>query len=160
VRLDIGCGTYKHEGYTGVDVEPSVNPDICAPMWNIPLPDNSVDEIISSHALEHVTKFQVVPVLLEWKRLIKTAPDGIIIIQVPDLEWCCRAWLAHPQTDWWMDILFGMCTTEGEQHRTGFTVPIMTEYLRQAGLSLIDARTIESHGQPTLEFVAMKAATA
>lgn len=154
MRLDIGCGIYKREGFTGVDVDPSVNPDICSPMWYIPLADNTVDEIYSSHALEHVTKFQVVPTLLEWKRLLK--PGGQAVIQVPDLEWCCRAWLSHPQTDWWMDTIFGMCTTEGEQHRTGFTTLIMMDYLAQAGLYVVMNQTVDSHGQPTLEFVVRK----
>jgi predicted SAM-dependent methyltransferase len=159
VKLDIGAGEYPHEGYATVDVNPDMNPDICAPMWAIPLPDSSVQEIISSHSLEHVTKFQVVPTLKEWRRLIAPAPDGKIIIQVPDLEWCCRAWLAHPQTDWWLDLIYGMCTTEGEQHRTGFTSNIMKVYLEEAGLALIREGVIESHGQPTLEFVCMKPVT-
>lgn len=154
MKLDIGCGIFKQEGYTGVDVDQSTNPDICAPMWNIPLPDGSVDEIFSSHALEHVTKFQVVLVLQEWKRLLK--PGGVAVIRVPDLAWCCRAWLEHPQTDWWMDIIFGQCTSEGEQHRTGFTNQIMLDYLAQAGLYPRSYHTIESHGQPTLEFIVMK----
>ena len=154
MKLDIGCGVFKREGYTGVDIDPDVNPDICAPMGEIPLPDGSVDEIFSSHALEHVTKFEVVPVLREWKRILK--PGGLIDVQVPDLAWCCRAWLEHQQTDWWLDVLFGMCTSTGEQHRTGFTNNIMMAYLREAGLYPVRYQTIESHGQPTLEFIIRK----
>ena len=33
-RLDIGCGTFKRDGYTGVD--PYVETDIQANMWDIP----------------------------------------------------------------------------------------------------------------------------
>lgn len=156
IRLDIGAGEYPEEGFQTVDVNPDMNPDICAPMWEIPVPNSSVDVIMSNHALEHVTKFQVVPTLLEWKRIIKPAPEGLIVIRVPDLAWCCKAWLQHQQTDWWMDLIFGMCTTEGEQHRTGFTVPIMTKYIEDAGLVLANQYQIDSHGQPTLVFICQK----
>lgn len=152
MKLDIGCGTFKREGYTGVDYY--VETDIQAPMWAIPLPDNSVDEIYSSHALEHVGKFDVVPTLMEWKRLIR--PGGTIELHVPDLRWCCERWLAHQSTDWYMDILFGMQNAEGEYHKTGFTPDIMQRYAANSGLLLVKHGVVESHGQPTLVFFMTK----
>lgn len=152
MKLDIGCGDFKRDGFLGVDA--FVDTDFKAPMWAIPLPDHSVDEIYSSHALEHVGKFQVVPTLREWARIIK--PDGLITIQVPDLRWCCQQWLARQTTDWYLDILFGMQNHEGEFHKTGFTPEIMQSYLSEAGLTLLKSHTVESHGQPTLEFIITK----
>lgn len=152
MKLDIGCGDFKREGFTGVD--PFVETDIQADMWAIPLPDSSVDEIYSSHSLEHISKFQVVPTLTEWKRLIK--PGGKIEIQVPDLVWCCEQWLARQSTDWYLDTLFGMQNHPGEFHKTGFTFGIMQGYLNEVGLILLHNATISSHGQPTLVFIATK----
>jgi predicted SAM-dependent methyltransferase len=149
-RLDIGCGIYRRDGFTGVDIDPACAPDICAPMDAIPLPDASVAELWSSHALEHVSKFKVVPVLKEWRRLLVVG--GVGTIEVPDLEWCCRNWLFRRTNDWHMDVLFGQATSEAEQHRTGFTKDIMASYLREAGLTLLNWSTVDSHGQPTLRF--------
>lgn len=152
MRLDIGCGTFKREGFTGVDAH--VDTDIKAEMWAIPLPDESVDEIYSSHALEHISKFEVVPTLREWYRLLK--PNGTAVIEVPDLVWCCQNWLSRQSNDWHMDVLFGMQNHPGEFHKTGFTPALMAAYLQGAGLTLTSYTTIDSHGQPTLQFHVMK----
>lgn len=152
MKLDIGCGEFKREGYTGVD--PYIETDIQAFMWALPLPDDSVEEIYTSHALEHVSKFEVPLALVEWKRVI--IAGGLIEIQVPDLKWCCEQWLARQSTDWYMDILFGQQIHAGEFHKTGFTLPIMQRYLDEVGLILADYKVIESHGQPTLDFFVTK----
>lgn len=152
MRLDIGCGTFKRDGYLGVD--PYVDTDFRAPMWQLPFEDSSVDEIYSSHSLEHVGKAQIVPTLVEWRRVI--VPRGIIAIQVPDLRWCCEQWLKRQTNDWYMDIIFGGQGHDGEFHKTGFTPELMHIYLQQANLFLMRETVIDSHGQPTLEFVATK----
>ena len=154
IRLDVGCGPFKREGFTGVDIDPTCNPDIVAPMWAIPLPDSSVDVLYSSHALEHVSKFEVMPTLSEWRRLLK--PGGLMTIEVPDLAWCCQNWLWRRSNDWHMDVLFGQQTAPGEFHKTGFTPELMAVYLQQASLILLSQTTVDSHGQPTLHFEVTK----
>ncbi len=152
LRLDIGCGEVPLEGFTGVDLYKAAQ--VIAPMWKLPYSDGTVDEIYSSHALEHVGKFQVVPTLKEWARVLK--PEGRITIRVPDLEWCCRHWLAHQNTGWDMDVLFGIQTTEGEFHKTGFTRRIMESYLAEAGLHLVRYEDLQTHGQKTMSFECMR----
>lgn len=154
MNLDIGCGRTPIEGYTGVDIVAEVNPDIVAPMWKIPVPDDSVDRIFSTHALEHVEKKMIVPTLKEWHRILK--PGANAEIQVPSLEWCCRNWLKYKTNDWHMDVLFGNQEHEGEFHKSGFTVEIMQSYLEQAGLVMDGWDTIWSHEQDTLCFFARK----
>lgn len=153
-KLDIGCGVYKREGFTGVDIDPDTNPDIVASMDNIPLPDGSVAEIWSSHSLEHISKFEVVPVLKEWRRLLQVG--GIAVIEVPDLEWCIRNWLWRKSTDWHLDTIFGQQTSPGECHRTGFSPEILANYIKEAGLTLLSITMIDSHGQPTIQATVTK----
>lgn len=155
MKLDIGCGIYRKDGYIGVDIDPACNPDICAPMQSIPeLADGCADEIYSSHALEHQGKFEIVPILKEWKRIL--ASNGVMIIEVPDLRWCCENWLYRQTNDWHLDTIFGMQSAMGEFHKTGFTPRIMEQYLTEAGLTLVQCTTIDSHGQPTLRFEVTK----
>lgn len=146
MKLDMGAGAFPKPGYVTVDRFCAA--DIEAPMWDVPLPDGSVSEIWSDHALEHVAKAQVVPTLREWARLLK--PDGCITLIVPDLDWCCRNWLAHQTNDWHMDVLFGGQGHEGEFHRTGFTFPLLRAYAAEAGLRVRRERIVDSHGQPSL----------
>ena len=57
IRLDLGAGPNKREGFTTVDIKPfpgvDVVLDIAKDPW--PWPDNSVDEVMASHVLEHLT---------------------------------------------------------------------------------------------------------
>lgn len=54
VKVELGCGATKNEGYLGIDRFPLPNVDIVADLdKGIPLEDNSVDVIFCSHSLEH-----------------------------------------------------------------------------------------------------------
>jgi predicted SAM-dependent methyltransferase/GT2 family glycosyltransferase len=154
IRLDIGCGNVKREGWIGVDAF-NEGADIMANMWELPYGDGEVDEIYTSHALEHVGKFEVVPTLKEWARVIRAG--GVITIRVPDLVWCCKNWLRNQDDGWNLAVLFGHQCEPGEFHKTGFTRPLMEKYLAEAGLRLVSFQTIESHGQPTMEFICKRA---
>ena len=57
VKIDIGCGQNKKEGFTGWDVSPKSDADLVIDVRNTPWPldDKSVDEVHSSHFLEHLT---------------------------------------------------------------------------------------------------------
>jgi len=80
VRLNLGCGTRKLEGYINVDCRRDVNPDL---VWDLerPLPfgDNVVDEVYTSHTLEHIRN--LVGLMEEIWRICK--PGAIVTIVVP-----------------------------------------------------------------------------
>ena len=81
LRIDLGCGQRKREGFYGVDCVEMDGVDIVADL-NEPLallPDDSVGEIYTRHVLEHVT--DLLPLLAELRRV--TRPDGRIEIVVP-----------------------------------------------------------------------------
>lgn len=56
IRIDLGCGANKREGYVGIDRMGGPEVDHVVDLMNEPLPfeDDSVDEVFSSHFLEHV----------------------------------------------------------------------------------------------------------
>lgn len=153
VRLDIGCGEAPRKGFIGVDryVESA---SVWCDMWDINYPADSVDEIYSSHALEHVEKAKVVSTLLEWKRIIK--PGGKITIRVPDLIWCCENFLKNPDDGWQLATLYGHQAHDGEYHLTGFTKAFMEKYLGEAGLIITKYEELETHGQKTMSFEVTK----
>jgi SAM-dependent methyltransferase len=81
LRLDLGSGARKQDGYYGVDAVPVPRIDIVADL-NEPLdqlPDDSVIEVQSHHTLEHVDN--LVGLLRELHRLVR--PDGRITVTVP-----------------------------------------------------------------------------
>ena len=91
VKIDLGCGKWKKEGYAGFDMAPLPNVDVvCDLNKGIPLPDKSVDRVYTTHFLEHVDN----PLFLieEIWRVLKV--EGIVEIKVP--HW--SNWLAYNPT--------------------------------------------------------------
>jgi hypothetical protein len=73
VKLDIGCGSAKHPGFTGVDYigTPDVLCDVA--VERLPFDDRSVAEIFSAHCLEHIAHGSLEHVFAEMTRV---AEDG------------------------------------------------------------------------------------
>jgi predicted SAM-dependent methyltransferase len=154
VRLDIGCGNQKLEGYLGVDAY--VDTDVKAEMWNIPMADGSADEIYSSHALEHVPMAKVQITLKEWMRLLK--PGAKLLLQVPNLDYAARFWLTHkPEEHSWAEmILFGNQAHDGEFHKCGFTPMGLQGDLQQCGFVVDQIAIVWAYSQETLQAYAHK----
>ena len=56
MRLNLGCGSNKRDGFVNVDLSPLCDPDM---VWNLeetpwPWPDSSVSEVVLIHVLEHL----------------------------------------------------------------------------------------------------------
>lgn len=155
-NLDVGSGL-KNDWQPGdyIRVDPYVEEsDVKAFADKLPYKDGEIDSIFSSHLLEHLGKFEVVPTLKEWHRVLKK--DGTLTIRVPDLAWCCQWWLNHQNTGWDIDVIFGNQSRAGEFHKTGFNREIMIEYLSQAGFHVKEYNELETHSQKTLEFICAK----
>jgi SAM-dependent methyltransferase len=81
VKLDIGCGKRKQEGFIGVDSIAFEGVDVVADLnerW--PFEDNTVDEIHCSHVIEHFTGLQRVHVINEMYRVMKVGAKAAIIV--------------------------------------------------------------------------------
>jgi predicted SAM-dependent methyltransferase len=154
VRLDMGSGGKRGGEWLGVD--PYVDDaEVQAFMWDVPFEANSVDEIFSSHALEHVGRFDVPRVLTEWYRILK--PSGTVTLRVPDLEWCVLHWLRHKDSVGWnIDIIFGNQNHDGEFHKTGFTEATLQKYVTDAGFKITKFERLDTHSQMTLSIEATK----
>lgn len=72
IKLDLGCGQFKKEGFTGVDSIKLKGVDVVTDLtkkW--PWKNDSVDEINMSHTLEHFTQEERVHVMNEMYRVLK-----------------------------------------------------------------------------------------
>ena len=152
--LNIGSGgKCPEEGWYGIDL--FTDCDIKTPMWDLNMFENeSVEEIYSSHSLEHISKHQVMPTLKEWFRVLQHG--GKLHLLVPDLEWCCKHWIEHQNDGWDLDIIFGHQAHDGEYHKTGFSKQLLHTYMGRVGMVIDSIDFIPTHGQQTIEMWAHK----
>jgi predicted SAM-dependent methyltransferase len=141
MKLDVGSGKSPIEGCVTVDLFSAA--DISAPMWDIPLQSGTVDELHCRYSMEHIPRAKVLPTLTEWKRLLKS--DGEIIVTVPDFLWCCKVFIASPDTGRSMDYIFGGQSSAGDFHKIGYTEKIMIDYCAQAGLVVVRVERNQDH---------------
>ena len=99
-RLNLGCGMDKKKGYINIDRNKGVNPDMVLDLNKLPYPfkTNEIDEIYSSHILEHI-KEEPITVLDEYHRILK--PGGKLILRVPHFT----KGFAHPSHRWGFNIM-------------------------------------------------------
>jgi len=81
MKLDLGCGSRKKEGFVGVDQYPMEGVDVVLNIGVDPWPweDGMVEEIHSSHFLEHLTAMQRVHFMNEAFRVMKDGAKATII---------------------------------------------------------------------------------
>lgn len=83
IKLDIGCGEKPAPGYIGMDVRDCGQEVVWDARQGIPFPDSSVEEIRTSHFLEHLDDDQGIDFLQECMRVLK--PKGKMINRLPHL---------------------------------------------------------------------------
>jgi len=95
-KIDVGCGDFPRAGYVGIDIN-ECNPRqaIC---WDItkgiPLPNNWVNEIYTSHCLEH---FDLIEIEYIFREFIRVAVSGCkLTILVPHGETYEGHYICHP----------------------------------------------------------------
>lgn len=115
IRLNLGCGFRKIDGYTNVDCRELCKPD---QLWDIidgiPYDSSSVDEIIANDFMEHIPTDKVPFVMKEIHRVLK--PTGFFIFSIPSTDgrgafqdpthvsfWNINSWLYYCE-DIWHDL--------------------------------------------------------
>lgn len=83
VRLNLGCGNDRRDGYVNVDLRDDVADMVCdvrkLEMWG----DATVDEIVAEDLLEHFAETETNAILEEWARALR--PGGTLTVKVPNM---------------------------------------------------------------------------
>lgn len=81
IKLDLGCGKYLKEGFTGLDIKDFGQDIVWDVRHGIPLPNESVEEVYCSHFLEHLTYSELELVMDELIRIM--SQNATMRISVP-----------------------------------------------------------------------------
>ena len=149
MKLNLGCGLHKLEGYVNVDEQEYVEPDVVADLtkpW--PFEDSSVDEAVASHILEHLTTDELFHFMRELHRVCKNG--AVTHVAVP-----------HPRSDLYLNdpthqrpvmpgtmILF----SKGALERMAAKGTILTPFWKIVGVDFdFDTRVIYNFNEPFTE---------
>lgn len=143
VKLNLGCGDVVLPDFINIDLYDD-KADIRLDIVKLPLPDKSVDYILSSHILDHFNYFEGQEMIKEWSRLLKSG--GKVKIECSDLLSICKMMLTATE-DIQMKLyscLFGFPWAPGMAHKFGYTKPHLEKLLKQNGFNDIkDVELIE-----------------
>jgi predicted SAM-dependent methyltransferase len=133
LRLQIGCGRRHLEGWTNIDLNPEMSPDLQVDVTQgLPFPDESVRLIYSEDFLEHLTLEDGLGFLSECHRVL--TKDGWMRVLTPDLDVVCSHYFdRNPLTMLWYRKHFGTRTAS----------EMVNEAMRMGGhLFLYDEETL------------------
>lgn len=85
MKLHLGCGDKRIDGFINIDLRASNNVDIVDDVATLQqINNNSVELIYASHVLEHFGRHEYTKVLKRWCECLK--PGGVLRLAVPDFE--------------------------------------------------------------------------
>ena len=100
----------------------------------LPLKDNSVEAVFSSHVFEHLFIDEVELLIHEIKRVL--IPGGICRIVVPDLEKIVACWNVNDPREFLQNIFdIAKRSAVKNQHHSGFTGSFLTRLFMDAGFA-------------------------
>ena len=143
MKLNLGGGISKREGYLNVDIYPFENVDVVHDIEKaLPFDDNYFEHIYSSHSLEHCTLQSIPSILKECYRVLQK--NGTLEILVPCLEHSIKSFLEASEEERWgyrIEYIFGNQGKSqiGQQlHKTGFTADRLKYLCEHSGFVVDD----------------------
>lgn len=151
LKLDLGCGTRKQEGFLGVDVHPFEGVDVVCNllepwMWA----DNSVEEVHCSHLIEHFEAEQRCFFFNELYRVMK--PKAKATIYTP--YWCSNRAYGDPTHKWppVSELTWAYLDAEWRKTQAPHTEHLLTCDFRGTTWGYVGHHTLGVRSQPYREF--------
>ncbi|MCC9608444.1 methyltransferase domain-containing protein [Blastopirellula sp. JC732] len=92
MKLHIGCGTIRFDGWVNIDALPTEAADVVLDVTHgIPAPDNSCKYVYNEHFLEHISVEDAVRLIAEVHRILQ--PGGVLRIAMPSIEVCVARYM-------------------------------------------------------------------
>lgn len=134
LKLNIGCGKKPLSDYDNLDIK-----NISGIKYpksdtrNLPIKDNTYDEVLADWVLEHFGEKEIINILIEWRRVLK--PKGCLKIST-NYQAIINNCLFEKEISWdeWNYLTFGGETETYEGcHKIGLNKTILYNYLILAG---------------------------
>jgi len=154
LMLNVGSGDNKLDGYINID-KYNVNSDVDWDAGHLPLRDCTVSIIQSHQTIEHFGYHELATIAREWYRVCRQG--GAVHVTTPDIVASCKLVVDHPDSGWYLARIFGNQSHDGQHHKSGFTVPVLTNLFGYAGFAdVFTANYISSDSTPYLYMKAVR----
>jgi predicted SAM-dependent methyltransferase len=156
IRVNVGCGEHPVPGYVNVDLRALPGIDVLADARRLPFEPGTLDEIASSHLVEHFREHQArTRVVPYWKSLLRS--DGRLRIVCPN--WAAmleRVQDGRMRLEEFKLVTFGWQDYEGDDHFAMYTPETLRALLADVGFGRIDMLAIDRMNGlcPEMELVA------
>ena len=137
VKLHLGCGAKHIDGYINIDCRylPSVD-EINNVKFLRNYSTNSVDEIYSSHVLEHFSRWDYKNVLNRWFEILNDG--GVLKLAVPDFESISNYYNRTKDLKSLMGLLYGGQDYNENFHYVTFDFNSLSEDLKSIGFKSVE----------------------
>ncbi len=136
MKLNVGCGYKKMQGYLNVDINPQTKPDFVMPAYDLDFPDEHFNEITAIQVIEHLGFFKTKYFLSECSRVLKK--EKFLIIETPHIEKSFELFLNSQKPEERERILGWIYGSETEfmNHVYCFPVELMETLLKEFGFEI------------------------
>lgn len=149
MKLHLGCGK-RNFGEEWIHIDASSFPHIkYNNIVSLPFENNSVDIIYASHVISYFDRQEIIDVLKEWNRVLKT--NGILRLAMPDFESMAKLYVnKNIDLNYFLGPLYGKMISGDKTiyHKTTYDFNSIKNIINQCGFTnvkLYDWRNID-HG--------------
>ena len=138
-RLNIGCGDLIMKDWINIDMYNDKAQIKCNAKY-LPFKSNNINEIYSSHLIEHFDFHEAFDVLNEWKRVLHN--NGIIVIETVNFLSSCQEFINGNEQDriTMYSHFFSEPWIKGQYHKFLYTPNKLKWTLEQVGFKNIEER--------------------
>lgn len=138
LKLNVGCGYDKREGYLNVDVDPACAPDLLIVNGDYSaIPRKYFNEVLAKDVLEHIHHWETLHVLLDFADYL--VDGGKLVVETSSIVHLAAKLQATRRFNeqWsWTVCLFGNQQHPGDCHYAGFTEVTLQTLLIAAGFAI------------------------
>ena len=146
MKLHVGCGTKKLEGWINIDSVANCNPDLIHDLAQpLPYEDCSADALMAHGVIEHFDKYMRYCVFGEWARVLKVG--GTIDLELPDFQKLLSRFNKFDY-DGFVDTFFGENMWNGEiyighfgNHKWGYSKSSLSAFAKKFGIEPVEVKT-------------------
>lgn len=135
MKLNLGCGSNKLEGYINVDCDSKLEPDWILDFKDLiwPWEKSSVSQVVCFHTMEHIPRRYHQTIYSNILGIL--VPDGELWLTFPDFNKCANNYLSNYKgmKQFWEATIFGRQSCPADFHVCALTLECVSLELVRCG---------------------------